>query len=187
MSDETGTGTDTTGTDTTGTDTTGTDKTDTATGGPRPEEIRFFGTAWVDHSGGYALRRAAVGVGALIAAAAGCLVLRLAYQGLAIADVGSFVNVLVVVMFAVCSAFAFTRTWSGFTQRPDPERQASLRGFMTIGFVGVLVAHALRCLTEAPGEKLRRQEYETARDQYQRRTARRAGNPARKPRNNKKR
>ncbi|WP_394431784.1 EamA/RhaT family transporter [Streptomyces sp. SGAir0957] len=175
MSDETGTGTDT------GTDTS------TVAGGPRPEEIRFFGTTWVDHSGGYALRRAAVGVGALVAAAAGCLVLRLAYQGLAIADVGSFVNVLVVVMFAVCSAFAFTRTWGGFTQRPDPERQASLRGFMTIGFVGVLVAHALRCLTEAPGEKLRRQEYETASDQYERRTARRAGNPAKKPRNKKRR
>ncbi|MFI7387384.1 EamA/RhaT family transporter [Streptomyces sp. NPDC049813] len=148
--------------------------------GPRPEEIRFFGTSWVDHGGGYALRRAAVGVGALLAAVAGCFVLRFAYQGLAIADVGSFVNVLVVVMFAVCSAFAFNRTWSGFSRRPDPERQASLRGFLTIGFVGVLVAHALRCLTEAPGEKLRRQEYETARDQYERRTTRRARNPAKK-------
>ncbi|MET9493630.1 EamA/RhaT family transporter [Streptomyces sp. NPDC006552] len=148
--------------------------------GPRPEEIRFFGTSWVDHGDGYVLRRAAVGVGALLAAVAGCLVLRFAYQGLAIADVGAFVNVLVVVMFAVCSAFAFSRTWSGFTQRPDPERQASLRGFLTIGFVGVLAAHALRCLTEAPGEKLRRHEYETARDQYERRTTRRAGNPAKK-------
>ncbi|MEV1027000.1 EamA/RhaT family transporter [Streptomyces sp. NPDC050264] len=149
--------------------------------GPRPEEIRFFGTSWVDHSGGYALRRAAVGVGALLAAAAGCFVLRFAYQGLAIADVGAFVNVLVVVMFALCSAFAFSRTWGGFSQRPDPERQASLRGFLTIGFVGVLVAHALRCLTEAPGEKLRRQEYETAREQFERRTSRRTRNPAKKP------
>ncbi|MFJ9040842.1 EamA/RhaT family transporter [Streptomyces sp. NPDC102406] len=155
--------------------------------GPRPEEIRFFGTTWVDHSGGYALRRAAVGVGSLLAAVAGCLVLRFAYQGLAIADVGAFVNVLVIVMFAVCSAFAFNRMWSGFSERPDPDRQASLRGFLTIGFVGVLAAHALRCLTEAPGEKLRRQEYETAREQYERRTTRRTRNPARKPGTKKKR
>ncbi|GAA2346087.1 EamA/RhaT family transporter [Streptomyces kunmingensis] len=164
MSDETGTGTPST----------------SPAPGPRPEEIRFFGTSWVDHSGGYALRRAAVGVGALLAAVAGCFVLRFAYQGLAIADVGAFVNVLVVVMFAICSAFAFNRTWSGFSQRPDPERQASLRGFLTIGFVGVLAAHALRCLTEAPGEKLRRQEYETAREQFERRTTRRTRNPSKK-------
>ncbi|NEB74952.1 EamA/RhaT family transporter [Streptomyces sp. SID14478] len=150
----------------------------TTTPGPRPEEIRFFGTSWVDHSGTYALRRAAVAVGALVAAAAGCFVLRFAYQGLALADVGSFVNVLVVVMFAICSAFAFSRTLSGFSQRPDPERQASLRGFFAIGFVGVLVAYALRCLKEAPGEELRRREYETAVEQYERRTTRRAGNPA---------
>ncbi|MGY0017784.1 EamA/RhaT family transporter [Streptomyces sp. cg35] len=164
MSDETGTGTPST----------------SPAPGPRPEEIRFFGTSWVDHSGTYLLRRAAVGVGALLAAAAGCFVLRFAYEGLAVADVGAFVNILVVAMFAICSAFAFNRTWSGFSQRHDPERQASLRGFLTIGFVGVLVAHALRCLTEAPGEKLRRQEYETAREQYERRTTRRTRNPAKK-------
>ncbi|WP_338699018.1 EamA/RhaT family transporter [Streptomyces sp. Q6] len=157
------------------------------TPGPRPEEIRFFGTTWVDHSGHYGLRRAAVAVGALVAAAAGCFVLRFAYEGLAVADVGSFVNVLVVVMFAVCSALAFSRTLSGFSERPDPEKQASLRGFMAIGFVGVLLAYALRCLTEAPGEKLRRKEYEEAREQYERRTTRRTGNPSRKAQAKKKR
>lgn len=171
--------------DESGTPGTGTPSTDSP--GPRPEEIRFFGTTWVDHSGNYALRRAAVGVGALIAAAAGCFVLRFAYQGLAVADVGSFVNILVVAMFAICSALAFTRTWGGFSERPDPEKQASLRGFMAIGFVGVLLAHAVRCLTEAPGEKLRRAEYETAREQYARRTTRRTGNPARKSGGGKKR
>ncbi|MFI6878755.1 EamA/RhaT family transporter [Streptomyces sp. NPDC050400] len=155
---------------------------DTSTPGPRPEEIRFFGTTWVDHSGNYALRRAAVCVGALVAAAAGCFVLRFAYEGLAVADVGSFVNILVVAMFAICSALAFTRTWGAFSERPDAEKQASLRGFLMIGFVGVLLAWALRCLTEAPGEKLRRQEYETAREQYERRTNRRTGNPAKKKR-----
>ncbi|MCX3060417.1 EamA/RhaT family transporter [Streptomyces beihaiensis] len=172
MSDETGTGT---------------PSGNSATPGPRPEEIRFFGTTWVDHSGTYALRRAAVCVGALVAAAAGCFVLRFAYQGLAVANVGSFVNILVVGMFAICSALAFTRAWGGFSKRPDPEQQASLRGFMAIGFIGVLLAHALRCLTEAPGEGLYRQEYEEAREQYERRSARRAGNPAKKKQQGKKR
>ncbi|WP_343245923.1 EamA/RhaT family transporter [Streptomyces sp. SID5785] len=152
--------------------------------GPRPEEIRFFGTSWVDHSGPYLLRRAAVGIGALVLAAAGCFVLRFAYEGLAVADVGSFVNVLVVAMFAICSALAFTRTWSGFSERPDPEKQASLRGFLAIGFVGVLLAYALRCLMEAPGEKLHRQEYEKAVEQYERRSGRRTRNPAKKKRRN---
>ncbi|WP_353943191.1 EamA/RhaT family transporter [Streptomyces sp. HUAS MG91] len=151
-----------------------------STPGPRPEEIRFFGTTWVDHSGHYGLRRAGVGIGALVLAVAGCFVLRFAYQGLALADVGSFVNVLLVAAFAICSALGFSRTWGGFSERPDPEKQASLRGFLAIGFVGVLVAYAVRCVTEAPGEKLRRREYETAREQYARRSERRTGNPAKK-------
>lgn len=162
-------------------DETGTPSTSPAPG-PQPEEIRFFGTTWVDHSGNYGLRRAAVGVGALVLAAAGCFVLRFAYEGLAIADVGSVVNLLLIVMFAVCSALAFARTRTGFTERHDPEKQASLRGFLAIGFVGVLIAYALRCLVEAPGEKLRREEYETARAQYARRTSRRTGNPSKKNR-----
>ncbi|MFZ3558268.1 EamA/RhaT family transporter [Streptomyces sp. BH055] len=160
-------------------DETGTPSTSPAPG-PQPEEIRFFGTTWVDHSGHYGLRRAVVGVGALVLAAAGCFVLRFAYEGLAIADVGSLVNLLLIVMFAVCSALAFARTRTGFTERHDPEKQASLRGFLAIGFVGVLIAYALRCLVEAPGEKLRREEYEVAREQYERRTKRRTGNPSKK-------
>ncbi|MEU3889664.1 EamA/RhaT family transporter [Streptomyces sp. NPDC029041] len=145
--------------------------------GPRPEPLRFFGTTWLNHDHGYAPRRIAVAVGSLAAAAVSCLVLRLAYQGLQIAAIGGFVTVLMVAMFALCSAMAFRQTWAGFISRPDPERQASLRGLLAVGFVGSLLAYFLRSLTEAPGEKLHREEYEEARKQYERRTSRRSGNP----------
>ncbi|MFG2330274.1 hypothetical protein ACGFMM_11670 [Streptomyces sp. NPDC048604] len=151
--------------------------------GPRPEEIRFFGTTWVEHDGHYGLRRLAVGLGALLAAAAGCFVLRFAYQGLEVAEVGGFVNVLVVVMFAICSAIAFRKTWEGFSRRPaDPAREESLRSLKVIGFIGSLLAYFFRTFTEAPGEKLRRAEYETARAQYEKRRSSRTGNPAAKRR-----
>ena len=78
--------------------------------GPRPEPLRFFGTTWVDHGSGYTVRRIAAAVGSLAAAAASCLILGLAYQGLQIADTGAFVGVLVVAMFAICSALAFRHT-----------------------------------------------------------------------------
>lgn len=150
--------------------------------GPRPEPIRFFGTTWVDHSGGYTARRIGVAVGSLAAAAAACLVLRIAYDGLRIADVGSFVSLLMVVMFAICSSLAFRHTWSAFTTRPDPDRQASLRGLLAVGFVGSLLAYFFRTLTEAPGEKLHRAEYDKAREDYEKRTTRRSGNPSKKRR-----
>ncbi|WP_181798384.1 EamA/RhaT family transporter [Streptomyces sp. WELS2] len=151
-------------------------------GGPRPEPLRFFGTSWVDHDNGYAARRAGVAVGSLAAAAVSCLVLNLAYQGIRIADTGPFVTVLIVVMFAICSAFAFRNTWEGFGKRHDPQRQASLRGMLAIGFVGSLLAYFVRSLVEAPGEGLRREEYEKAREAHARRTTRRTGNPSRKKR-----
>ncbi|MFC8365455.1 EamA/RhaT family transporter [Streptomyces griseorubiginosus] len=151
-------------------------------GGPRPEPIRFFGTTWVDHDHGYALRRAGVAAGSLAAAVASCLILRFAYEGLQIADTGSFVTVLVIAMFAICSALAFRNTWDGFGRRPDPDRQASLRGLLAIGFVGSLLAYFLRSLTEAPGEKLHREEYESARRQHEKRSTRRTGNPSKKKR-----
>ncbi|WP_406331994.1 EamA/RhaT family transporter [Streptomyces sp. NBC_00203] len=159
------------------------DETNTGTGtpaGPQPEPLRFFGTTWVDHDGGYTGRRIGVAAGSLATAVAACFVLRFAYQGLAIADVGTPVTLMVVVMFAVCSALAFRHTWDAFTKRPDPDRQASLRGLLAIGFIGSLLAYSFRSLTEAPGENLHREEYETARDQYTRRTTRRTGNPSRK-------
>ncbi|MFD7712185.1 EamA/RhaT family transporter [Streptomyces sp. NPDC059785] len=150
--------------------------------GPQPEPIRFFGTTWVRHDGGYAARRAGVAAGSLVAAAAACFVLRFAYEGLTIADVGKPVTLLVVVMFAVCSALAFRHTWEGFAKRHDPGRQASLRGLLAIGFIGSLLAYFVRSLTEAPGERLHRREYETAREQYERRSSRRTKNPSKKRR-----
>ncbi|MER7517373.1 hypothetical protein [Streptomyces sp. NPDC126499] len=153
-------------------------KTGTPTG-PRPEELRFFGTTWVDHGGHYGLRRIGVAAGSLAAAVAGCFVLRFAYEGLEIAQVGGFVNTLVVVMFAVCSAIAFRKTWEGFGRRPDdPAREASLRSLKAIGFIGSLLAYFLRSFTEAPGEKLLRAEYEEAVARYEKRRSTRTGNPA---------
>ena len=157
--------------------------TDAGTGtGPRPEPLRFFGTTWVNHDNGYTPRRIAAAAGSLAAAVASCLILRFAYQGLQIADVGSFVTLLVIVMFAVCSALAFGHTWESFKKRPDLDRQASLRGLLGIGFVGSLVAYFFRSLTEAPGEQLHREEYETALAQHAKRTTRRTGNPSKKRR-----
>jgi hypothetical protein len=149
---------------------------------PHPEPLRFFGTTWVGHDNGYVLRRAGAAVGSLVAAAVSCLVLRFAYEGLQIADTGSFVTVLVVAMFAICSALAFRTTWESFTRRPDPDRQASLRGLLAIGFVGSLLAYFFRSLTEAPGEKLHREEYEEALKRHEKRHTRRTGNPAKKRR-----
>ncbi|MEV3932056.1 MULTISPECIES: hypothetical protein [unclassified Streptomyces] len=147
--------------------------------GPQPEPLRFFGTTWVDHDGGYGLRRAGVTIGSLVAAVASCFVLRFAYQGLEIAEVGSLVGMLVVLMFAVCSAIAFRRTWEGFTRRPaDPAADDRLRGLKSIGFIGSLLAYFIRSLREAPGEKLRRTEYETALARYTKRRSSRTGNPA---------
>lgn len=147
--------------------------------GPQPEPLRFFGTTWVAQDGGYTARRIAVAVGSLAAAVAACFVLRFAYQGLEIADVGSLVGILVVLMFAVCSAVAFRKTWEGFSNRPaDRAREDNLRGLKTIGFIGSLLAYFVRSFLEAPGEKLRRTEYETAVARYTKRRATRTGNPA---------
>ncbi len=150
--------------------------------GPRPEPLRFFGTTWVNHDDGYPARRVAVSLGSLAVAAIACLVLSFAYQGLRIADVGRPVTLMVVVMFSVCSALAFGHTWGSFTKRPDPDRHASLRGLLAIGFIGSLLAYFVRSLSEAPGEKLHREEYETARAAHEKRASRRTGNPSRKRR-----
>ncbi|MEI7030476.1 hypothetical protein [Streptomyces pratensis] len=147
--------------------------------GPQPEPIRFFGTTWVGHDGGYGLRRVGVAVGSLAAAVAACLVLRFAYQGLEIAEVDSLVGMLVIAMFSICSAIAFRKTWEGFGARPkDPAREDALRGLKSIGFIGSLLAYFVRSLMEAPGEKLRRAEYEIARARFEKRRSARTGNPA---------
>ncbi|WSU46630.1 hypothetical protein OG510_15890 [Streptomyces sp. NBC_01089] len=152
--------------------------------------MRFFGTTWVGHGNGYGVRRAAVAAGALIATVAACFVMRLAYQGVRTADIGSFASALFIVVFAVCSAVAFARTWDGFRRRPaDPAREESLRSLKAIGFIGSLLAYFIRSLTEAPGEQLRRTEYEAAAAAYEKRRGARAGNPAarRKPKSKSKR
>ncbi|MDO0935351.1 EamA/RhaT family transporter [Streptomyces sp. DG2A-72] len=152
---------------------------------PRPEPIRFFGTTWVNHDKGYTTRRIAAAAGSLATTVAACLVLRFAYEGLQIAGTGSFVNLLVVAMFAVCTALAFRHTWDAFGKRPDPDRQSSLRGLLAIGFVGSLLAYFIRSLVEAPGERLHRKEYAAARERHEKRTTRRSGNPSKKKRRGK--
>ncbi|MFD7630929.1 hypothetical protein ACFV7Q_33735 [Streptomyces sp. NPDC059851] len=147
--------------------------------GPQPEPIPFFGTTWVEHDGGYAVRRAAAGVGSLAAAFAAAYLLRFAYEGLEIGNVGPFLSISVVVLFAIASAIAFLKTWESFGRRPAPSSdEASLKGLKMIGFIGSLIAYFLRCFSEAPGEKLRRAEYERAVVEYERRRSARTGNPA---------
>ncbi|MFF7359784.1 hypothetical protein [Streptomyces sp. NPDC008125] len=165
---------------TTGTDgTTGASPHGGTAPGPQPETLRFFGTTWVGHDGGYTLRRVGVSAGSLVAAVGSCVVLRFAFSGLEIAGTGRFLDVLVVLMFAVCSAVAFRKTWEGYRGRPaDPGREDNLRGLRTIGFVGSLLAYFVRSLREAPGETLLRTEYEAALARYTKRRTTRTGNPA---------
>ncbi|MFJ4772263.1 EamA/RhaT family transporter [Streptomyces uncialis] len=148
--------------------------------GPRPAPLRFFGTTWVRHDGHYGLRRAGVATGSLTAAFSGCLVLRFAHQGLAAGQVGPYVNLLVLGTFALCSALAFRRTWTGFRGGPDPGATPPARATMALGFLGTLLAYFLRSLAEAPGEKRLRARYEEERAQHVRRVARRTGNPAKR-------
>lgn len=141
---------------------------------PRPEPIRFFGTTWVEHDGGYNWRRAGLAVGSLVATAAGAFVLRFGFQGLSDANIGYFVTLLAIVGFAVCSALAFQRTWRGFSERrvaEDPDAARSAQGLMVIGFLGSLLAYFFRCFSEAPGEGLHRAEYEAALERQARRSA----------------
>ncbi|MEU9088482.1 hypothetical protein [Streptomyces sp. NPDC048357] len=139
----------------------------------------FFGTTWVNHDGGYALRRAGAAIGSLVTAVSAAVLLRLSYEGLEIGDVGPFLSISVVVLFAIASAIAFVKTWDSFGRRPAPSSdEAALKGLKAIGFIGSLIAYFLRCLAEAPGEKLRRAEYERAQAEFARRRSSRTGNPA---------
>ncbi|MEU3065196.1 hypothetical protein AB0P12_33410 [Streptomyces subrutilus] len=150
-----------------------------APGGPEPEPIRFFGTTWVKHDGGYAARRAGVALGSLAAAVIGAYLLRFAYEGLEIGNVGPFLSISVVILFAIASSIAFAKTWESFSRRPAPSSdEAALKGLKAIGFIGSLIAYFLRTFVEAPGEDLRRAEYERAMAEYARRRGARTGNPA---------
>ncbi|HET6634431.1 MAG TPA: hypothetical protein VFH77_05320 [Streptomyces sp.] len=155
-----------------------------ASGEPAPEPIRFYGTTWVDHSGGYAARRAGLVLAALALAALGALVLRLAYLGFAAGETGDTVNMLLVVAFAVCSSVGFTRTLNRYRRRPDgtedEARERSMRSILVVGFLGVLLAYAARTLVEAPGERLRREDYEEELARHRKRSRR--GKAARRKR-----
>ncbi|MFI6351013.1 EamA/RhaT family transporter [Streptomyces sp. NPDC050560] len=141
-------------------------------GGPAPEPLRFFGTTWLHHDRGYALRRVGVALGSLAGAAAGCLLLTFAYDGLVVPGGPGYLGALMVGAFTVCGALALHHTWRGFTRRPEPAGPRSPRGFLGLGFVGVLLAYFLRSFAEAPGEGLHRAAYEAARQRRERRTGR---------------
>lgn len=155
--------------------------------GPEPEPIRFFGTTWVNHDGGYGPRRVAAAFGALALAVIAAFLLRLSYEGLEIGNVGPFLSISVVVLFAIASSIAFVKTWESFGRRQAPSSdEAALKGLKAIGFIGSLIAYFLRCFVEAPGEKLRRTEYERASVEFARRRSSRTGNPsARRPKRKK--
>jgi hypothetical protein len=143
---------------------------------PAPESIRFFGTGWVAHDTGYWLRRAGVSAGALLAAGAGALLMRLGVQGVFVSGAGSLIDLMLVVAVAVCTCVAAIRTWKLLGSG-----SAALTGWMAddrsvgpmllIGFVGALVAYFLRSLLEAPGEGEKRARYELAVAAHARRRA----------------
>lgn len=139
------------------------DTTKTRPEAPAPEAIRWFGTTWLDHDRGYAWRRTAAAAGSLLAAAAAAFVLRLGFQGLADAKIGTFVTVLAFCGVAVCSVLAFQRTWKSFTARRPAGQANDNQSLYAVGFIGALLAYFVRSLTEAPGEALHRSEYEAAR------------------------
>lgn len=147
--------------------------------GPEPEPIRFFGTTWVNHDGGYGARRVGVAAGALVLAVLSAFLLRFSYEGLEIGNVGAFLSISVVILFAIASSIAFVKTWESFGRRQPPSSdETALKGLKAIGFIGSLIAYFLRCFVEAPGEKLRRTEFEQASAEFTRRRSSRTGNPA---------
>ncbi|MGW6916728.1 hypothetical protein ACWGB8_23315 [Kitasatospora sp. NPDC054939] len=151
-------------------------------GAPEPEPIRWFGTSWVERGTDYRLRRAAVPLGALLATAAGALVLRFAVGGVQLSDAGGFVGGLLIAAIAVCSCLAGLRTWKLLTEGRDRltgwmAEDKSLGAVWFIGGVGALFAYFLRSLVEAPGEAVKRAGYEQALAQYERRRTNRSGRP----------
>ncbi|WP_175607701.1 hypothetical protein [Peterkaempfera bronchialis] len=149
---------------------------------PRPEPVRFFGTSWVAHGSGYLVRRVAVAAGALLAVAAGVLVMWLAVSGVMISGAGAFVNVLLVAAVLVCSCLAAARTWRILTAGRE-----TLDGWMAddralgpiriVGWVGTLAAYFVRSLAEAPGEAAARARHRAALAAYERRRSARSGRP----------
>ncbi len=149
---------------------------------PQPAPIRFYGTGWVDHSGGYPLRRAGLGLVALLFAAGAAGLLTFVYAGLSGSGTAGWLRALVVLALAMCTAMAFLRTWGGYTRpRGGGEvDESAFRSIKVVGCVGVFLAYALRTAVEAPGERLRRQEYDEAVERHRRLTAKRSRNPSRR-------
>lgn len=151
---------------------------------PSPEPIRFYGTTWTDHSGHYALRRLGLGLGALVLAVAGVGVLALVF-GVA-GGTSGVLQTAVILVLTLCNGMAYTRVWNGYAvpaeerTKPRVADDSSFRVIKVVGFVGVLLAYMVRSVTEAPGEKLRRAEYEAAVERHRRLTRKRSGNPARR-------
>ncbi|NYI04972.1 hypothetical protein [Allostreptomyces psammosilenae] len=157
-----------------------------APGTPHPDEVRFFGTTWVERGTAYRLRRVAVPVGALAVLLAGAGLLGLAVDGVALAGVGAPVEVLLLVAIGVCSVIAAARTWTllargrgALSVRMADDR--AMGPVLTIGFLGVLAAYFVRSLVEAPGEAVRRAEYQAALDRRARARAARSRRPDARP------
>lgn len=157
---------------------------------PGPEPIRWFGTSWLERGSGYWARRVVVPLGALVALAAGVLLLRFAVEGVQDSSAGGFVYGLLIAAIGLCSLLSGLRTW-----RLLSAGKPALTGWMTeekslgavwlIGFAGALAAYFLRSLTEAPGEAVERAAYDRAVAGFERRRsgqAGRSGNPKRKRR-----
>ncbi|WP_052847115.1 hypothetical protein [Streptomyces avicenniae] len=151
---------------------------------PAPDPLRFYGTTWVDHSGGYALRRVLLTLGAAVLTLLGILLLWLSVIALTGTDTASWLRSLVILALVLCTAIAFTRAWSGYT-RPRPAGatdESAFRSIKIVGFVGLLLAYAMRSVVEAPGEKLLRLDHEAALERHRRRASRRSGSPKRRRR-----
>ncbi|MEZ0091475.1 hypothetical protein [Streptacidiphilus sp. EB129] len=143
---------------------------------PRPDPIRYFGTRWVTHDTGYWLRRVTVSVGALAAAVAGALLMRLGVQGVFDSGAGSSVNLLLVVAVLICSTVAAIRSWNVFSRGRESltgwmADEKSVGPMLLIGCVGALLAYFCRSLLEAPGEAEKRARYELALAAHARRRA----------------
>ncbi|MFD9129187.1 hypothetical protein [Kitasatospora sp. NPDC059571] len=148
--------------------------------GPAPEPIRWFGTGWVEHDGGYRLRRVLVPIGALLCTLAGALLLRFAVAGVGMSDAGGFVNVLLVAAIAICTCLSAMRMWKVLTEGRDSlsgwmAEDRSLGAVWLIGGVGALAVYFFRSLVEAPGEAVHRAAYEQAVQRHERRRAERGG------------
>ncbi|MFI6446282.1 hypothetical protein [Kitasatospora sp. NPDC050543] len=155
-------------------------------GAPQPQDVRFFGTSWVERGSGYRLRRALVPIGALAAAVAGAFLLRFAVTGVQLSDAGGLVNGLLIGAIGICSCLAALRTWKLLSEGRDAlggwmAEDGSLGAVWLIGGVGTLLAYFLRSLTEAPGEAVERRRYEKSLAQYERRQAERSRRPDGRP------